>query len=503
MRRWDANAIEHLGIPGRRLMENAAEAVVAKVQKLLQPDAAGSGVVVCCGAGNNGGDGFAVARLLKEKGLAVAVIALGEPDGADAKANHDAWREMGETLPFAQKHAEAETRLEGAGLIVDALFGTGLNRAVSGPAEALIEKMNAAPVPLKVAVDVPSGINSDTGARMGCAVSCTHTVTFQVAKPGCFQFPGAAHAGQVEVADIAIPVDWEPSDPATYLLNGAFVRRLLPGRPADGHKGTFGHLLAICGSAGMGGSALLAGLAGLKVGTGLVTVGVPRCLRDGFLGAAPELMTLSCEEGGENAFEAVQGEFFLRAAGTRNAVALGCGVGQEEETRAFVHRMVEGVEGPLLIDADGLNALDAARLRARRAPTVITPHPGELVRLSGLAKEALVADRVGEARRLAADWGVVLVLKGAGTVVAAPTGEVFINPTGDPALATAGTGDVLSGMIGGLLAQHLPPLSAALAGVFLHGLARECRREELAEAFFSARDLIEGINGALKALPAD
>ncbi len=373
MRLWDANAIGKLAIPGRRLMENAAEAVVARIADLAADGDVREPFIVCCGAGNNGGDGYAVARLLKQQGREVVAIGLGEPAGPDAAANRDAWAKMGETVAYPGRREEAHQWLQRAGLIVDAVFGTGLSRAVSGEAEALCGAVNGAAAPFKVAVDVPSGIHSDSGALMGAAIRCTHTVALQVAKTGCFQFPGTGHAGEVEVADIAIPVEWAPSDPATYLLNSEFAAELLPARPADGHKGTFGHLLTVCGSAGMGGAAILSGLAGLRSGAGLVTVGVPRCLRDGFLATAPELMTLSCEEGGANAFEAVQAGVFLAAAAAREAVVLGCGLGGEEGTGEFARRLTGAVEAPLLIDADGLNALDAGALKARHGPTVITP----------------------------------------------------------------------------------------------------------------------------------
>ena len=496
MRRWEANAIEQLGIPGRELMENAARTVARHVLALLRDNSAAGPVAVCCGSGNNGGDGYAVARLLKNDGVDAAVIRAGIPTGADALGNMEDWNGLGVTVDYGAQRDEASTLLGRAGVIVDALFGTGLNRPVEGEAADLIADINAAPAPLKIAVDVPSGINSDTGAVMGHGARCTHTVTFQVGKVGCRQYPGAAHAGTVWVEDISVPVSWTAEDPAIYLLNLPFARALLPHRPPDGHKGSFGHLLAVCGSAGMGGAALLAGLAGLKAGTGLVTLGVPRCLRDAFLGPAPELMTLSPDDGDALAFADEHAALYLEAARTRSAVVLGCGLGQAPQTQAFVGRLVEGVQAPLLIDADGLNALRPSDIAQRKFPTVLTPHPGELARLAGLDSEGLAADRVGIARRLAGEWGVILLLKGAGTVVAAPTGEVFINTSGDEAMATAGAGDVLSGIIGGLLAQRMAPLAATLLGVFLHGLARDCQREEVAGAYFSAGDLIRGLNRA-------
>ena len=272
-------------------MENAAQSVVKHALALLEAEGLGGAVVVCCGGGNNGGDGYAVARLLKQKGLAVTVLRVGSPAGADVLANMAEWSAMGGAVLEGGKapDASAEAVLTEAVLIVDALFGTGLSRPVQGAAAALIAGINAAPAPIKIAVDVPSGIHADTGAICGVAVRCTHTVTFQVAKVGCFQHPGAACAGRVLVEDIALPLRWEPGEASTYLLNRSFIRELLPQRPPEGHKGIFGHLLGVCGSAGMGGAALLVGLAGLRVGAGLVTLGVPRCLRDRFFGAGPRI----------------------------------------------------------------------------------------------------------------------------------------------------------------------------------------------------------------------
>jgi ADP-dependent NAD(P)H-hydrate dehydratase / NAD(P)H-hydrate epimerase len=503
MRQMDAHAIEALGLPGRVLMENAARAVADRVAALLA-DAPGP-VVVCCGAGNNGGDGYAAARLLANRGLPVTVLRAGEPAGGDALANAQAWAHFGETVDAAAQPERARALLGAAAAIVDALFGTGLSRAVSGAPAALIDAVNAAaaesgaPV---VAVDLPSGVNSDTGQVLGRAVRCTHTVTFQALKPGCCQFPGAGLAGALELAAVSIPPRWPAGAAAAWRLEQAFAAALLPARPAEGHKGTFGHLLTVCGSSGMGGAALMASIAGLKVGTGLVTAGVPRALRDRFLTAAPELMTLAAEDGPEGHFAPAHAPALLEAAAERSAVVLGCGVGRREETGAFVQRLLADVRQPLLVDADGLYHLQPRQLKARKGPTVITPHPGELARLAGLEREAVGADRLGVTRRLAAEWNVVLVLKGAGTVIADPSGEAFVNPTGDAGLASGGTGDVLSGIVGGLLAQGLAPLPAALLGVYLHGLARDCQRERVTSAYFTAADLIAGINPALQRLGA-
>jgi NAD(P)H-hydrate epimerase len=501
MRRMDRHAIDALGLPVRLLMENAARAAADRVSALLPRDAAGHAppVAVVCGPGNNGGDGLAIARLLKSRGLAVTVVQLGKPSGDAVTANAAAWKQFGETYSATREAEAAEALLEQAGGIVDAIFGTGLARLVEGIYADWVDRINAAPAPIKLAVDLPSGIDSDTGAVLGIATRCTHTITFQTEKIGTCQWPGAEYAGQVEVADVSIPVHWEPNDPPTFKLTQDFARAILPRRSREGHKGSFGHLLSICGSAGMGGAALLAGRAAVKSGAGLVTAAVPRVLRDRFLDAAPELMTLAGDGGAVDVFAPEHAPLVLEAAASRDAALIGCGLGRADGTQAFVKAVVAKCERPLLIDADGLNAIDAADLTARTYSTVITPHPGELSRLSGIPAAELTADRIGHARKLAAAWGVVLLLKGAGTVVADPSGEVFVHAFADDALATGGSGDVLSGIIGSLLAQGLPPLHAALLGTCLHGAARTAQAH-LSAPFFSASDLIAGLDGAFHSL---
>ncbi|MDH4246483.1 MAG: NAD(P)H-hydrate epimerase, partial [Deltaproteobacteria bacterium] len=372
MRHMDAHAIETLGLPARLLMENAAQAVAAVVQSRLAECALRGPVVVCCGTGNNGGDGYAVARLLANAGVDTRVIALGALQGGDAAANALAWERFGAVLPWSGTPEKARHTLTQAAVLVDALFGTGLTREITGAAAELVTAFNAAPAPFKVAVDLPSGVSGDTGAVLGVAARCTDTVTFQVGKLGAYLHPGAGYAGRIHVAPISIAEHWTPSAPRNYLLTEAFAAALLPHRPADGHKGTFGHLLALCGSAGMGGAALLAGRGALRTGVGLITLGVPRTLRDAFVCQTPELMTLSAPEGDGDTLDDAQAPFFLKEAATRNAVALGCGLGRTPGTAAFVRKVTGALTQPLVLDADGLFALSQESLRTRPGPTIIT-----------------------------------------------------------------------------------------------------------------------------------
>ena len=501
MRAMDQQAVR-LGFSVRSLMENAAQATVAYLVPLLAP---GSRVVVCVGQGNNGGDGYAVARLLSQMGHVVTVVEQGLPTGVDSRANRDAWLPLGITLDAGIDPLACRQALAQAQILVDALFGTGLNRPLADSWQTMVGWLNASPAHIKLAVDVPSGVDADTGQIWGAAVRCTHTVTFQAAKPGLYLYPGRELAGEIHLADIGLPplpLD-HPHGPHPWRLTASFAGALLPQRPAWGHKGTFGHVLVAGGKSGMGGAVLLAALGALKTGSGLVSAAVPAALHNAFLAAAPEIMTICPAQGSTQYWEASQGEDLLGAAQDKQAWVLGCGLGRRAETQALIPWVVEAWDKPLVLDADGLYALQPNMLNRRRGPTVLTPHPGEMARLSGLSVLDIQADRMGVARRFAQAWNVVLVLKGSPTVVAAPDGQCFLNSTGDHGLATGGTGDVLAGMIGSLLAQGLEALPAALLGVYLHGLSRDCQREAgISAPFFTARDLIEGINLALQRLGA-
>ncbi len=510
MRRMDEHAVRTLGLPSRLLMENAAHEVAARLQAVLREGAAHSRkkdktrkpVAVCCGSGNNGGDGYAAARLLRNAGIPCIVVRCGEPSTPDAQDNAAAWAHFGKTLDWTADEAACRKLLTQAPGIVDALFGTGLSRTLEGPVRTLIEAINAAPAPAKIAVDIPSGIHADTGAVLGDAVQATHTVCFQVPKIGSLQHPGAGYGGELSVVPVSIKPGWPAGTVTTYRLTGEFAQAIRPKRSKSANKGTYGHLFAICGSSGMGGAARLCGLSAGKIGTGKVTLAVPSSLQDKFLQGAPELMTFSPDEGADaKHFILKDGKVLAKEAGKGDAVVLGCGLGRSDETNEFVADLVPRLKGaPLLIDADGLFALKAEMLAGRKKPAVLTPHPGELSHMTGISIEELQRDRVGHARRLAAQWKIVLVLKGAGTVIASPEGPVFVNPTGDDGLATAGTGDVLSGVIGGLMAQGLDPLSAALLGVYVHGYARDINRGVLTRSTFMAMDLVRSLNKALKSL---
>lgn len=493
MQAMDHRTIHNIGIPGIVLMENAAHSVADKVETLYLSQAPHSKILVCCGKGNNGGDGFAIARLLKNRGYHVSTMDTGMAKTEDALANQTLWGHFGQLLTWS---GSQDTRhLEQADIIIDAIFGTGLERDISGSYREWIEAINQTEA-IRIAIDIPSGVHADHGQIMGVAIQCDQTITFQVAKQGCFQYPGVAYCGEVIAVPISIEPYWEDTALPTYHVTPNFVRTCLPQRNPTAHKGSFGHLLTITGSAGMAGAALLSSYAAIKNGCGLVSACVPLVLRDSFLGQCPEVMTLSPSADASTHFTESHLPFVENEIQKRDAVVLGCGLGNNPQTAVFVETLLTTTEKPLLIDADGLNHISGEHLKQRSTPTIITPHPRELSRLCGLSTEAIQQDRITTARKLAQEWNVVLLLKGANTVIASPDGQVFINSTGNEGMATAGSGDVLSGMIGSFLAQNHSPLEATLLGAYLHGLSGDCLKEALATSYMSALNLIHGLNEA-------
>jgi hydroxyethylthiazole kinase-like uncharacterized protein yjeF len=483
MREMDRHALEDLGIEGLVIMENAARSVadwLTENKLKNEPDAR---IVVCCGKGNNGGDGFAIARLLANRGYDIHVIDAGEAKKEDARKNQLLWEQFGESASFPD--ANASRLMEEADVLIDAIFGIGIEQSIEGAYREWIEIFNS----------------NKTALRS------QHTITFQTAKPGCFQYPGILYSGKVHIADISIPEIWPERIPVkeaddetsinnstafTYLLTAEFVSELIPERLPDAHKGSSGHLLTVCGSSGMGGAASLSSTAALKSGAGLVSACVPGQLRDNLPGQAAEVMTVSPHNSSEY-FSEEHADFVVQLASERNAVVLGCGLGVHSKTAAFVQHLIKHLQGPMLIDADGLNNLDDATLQERIGTAVITPHPRELSRLCGQSVTEIQQNRIATVRRLSQEWNVVLLLKGAYTLIGSPDGHIFINPTGNSALATAGSGDVLSGFIGGFLAQGLSPLNSALTGAFMHGLAAECFTKKTNSNYMLASDLFEGL----------
>jgi len=474
MRDTDAWAIERHGIPGLELMERAG----AGLARVVEEVAADGPVAVVCGKGNNGGDGLVVGRLLREAGREVRVLLLPVPgelrgDAAEnlRRLGIDPAGDLPESVLDAAPAAEpfAADRLEGAAVVVDAILGTGTSGAPQGAAARAIEAVNAVGVPV-VAADGPSGADASTGEVQGPAVHATATATFAAAKPGLYVAPAKALAGRVEVIDIGIPRG-APVEPAAGLITPGVLAEL-PHRDAPGSKFTSGHVLVCGGSAGLTGAPTLTATAAARAGAGYVTVLAPASLSAIFELKLTEVMSRALDEqDGHLAPQAV--EAVLEATGRGGALALGPGLGRDERVLEVAREIARRAEAAVVLDADGLTA-HAGRLEdlaLREAPTVLTPHAGELGRLLDVGGEEVSARRLYHAREAARRSGATVVLKGDDTIVAASDGRTAINALSAPALATAGTGDVLTGVIAAYLAKGVAPLPAACAAVLVHARA--------------------------------
>lgn len=494
MRALDRRATEEFGIPSILLMENAALAVCDVAMDRF-PEA--GRVAIFCGEGNNGGDGFAAARHLRNRGLDVALYLVGRRDRVrgDAAANLTICEKSG-IAPLAIESGDdlhaALDDAESSDLVIDAVFGTGLDRPIEGFRAAVIEALNAMEVPI-LSVDVPSGLDASRSALIGPAIQATVTVTFAAPKVAHVLDPAASLCGMVVVADISIPaIGLHSQTPALLLVSGEDVAALLPPRPAESHKGTWGHVAIVGGSAGRSGAAVLAARGALRTGAGLVTV-----LTDAETAAivdahTAESMTLPItrdDAGRGGVLEALRG---------KSVAVIGPGLPDDEQGYRFVRTLLAAVPLPTVVDASALNAFPGrlADLRSER-PRVLTPHPGELARLAGVSTEAILADRVTAAREAAKASACVVVLKGHQTLIASPDGRVAVNPTGNPGMATGGTGDVLSGIIATLLGQSGDPFLAACAGTWLHGAAGDVVAARAGEVGLTALDLAESIPAAI------
>ncbi len=503
MRALDARAIETLGIPGPRLMENAGRGAALLIAREWTP-IRGKRILVLCGKGNNGGDGFVVARHLKAKGARPRVLLAGlrgEVKG-DAAQALGRWRGKVEEIRDDGDMAMVAQALGEADIVVDALLGTGLTGPVRGVMAQVIERLNnsvgRAHLPV-VSLDLPSGLGSDGGAVLGPTVHATVTATFAGLKRSLLVYPAAELAGRVTVVSIGVPPAEVGRGINTFLLEETDIRPLFPPRPAEAHKGSYGHLLVIAGSVGKTGAAALAGRSALRSGVGLCTVATPASQQPIVAGFSMETMTEPIAETASQSLAVKAREHLLDLAMQRDAVALGPGISLDPETQALARALVGGVPRPMIVDADALSALAGHLdlLEEAPAPRVLTPHPGEMARMLGVSVAQVQADRIETVRRFCVRYRVHLDLKGARSVLGSPDGRVFINPTGNPGMATGGSGDVLTGMIGAFLARGLDPLAALQAGCFLHGLAGDIASADRGEEGLVAGDIIEAIPSAL------
>jgi NAD(P)H-hydrate epimerase len=495
MRALDAWAIEEQGVPSLDLMERAA----AEVTSVVTERAPQGTVAVVCGKGNNGGDGLAVTRMLAEHGIQARALLLwpAEELRGDARVNYDRLVDAGCDADEVEPAAISDA-LAGAALIIDAILGTGFEGTPREPADGAIEAVNRAGSPV-IAIDVPSGVNASTGSVDGAAVRADVTVTFQAAKTGLWISPGKEHAGRVVVADIGIPREGRMS-PTSGLIRREAVEAI-PRRAAASTKFSSGSVLVIGGSLGLTGAVAMSCEGAMRAGAGWVRAAVPASLNEIFEVKLTEVMSVPlADDGGHLRKDAV--EAALDAADRADCVALGPGLGRDPEALDAAIAVMDGVQVPLLIDADGLFALaeaDLERVAGRRAPTVLTPHAGELARLLATDSGDIAAARLGKVREAARRANAIVVLKGDDTLVADPGGWLGVSPGGSPALATAGTGDVLSGVIAAFMAKGVEPFTAVCAGVRAHVDAGRIAAQRIGVAdSVIATDVIAAIPAALR-----
>ena len=506
MREADRFTIEDIGIPSLVLMENAGRQVVAAIEAAYEMRLDGR-VAVLCGRGNNGGDGFVVARTLLQRGIDTAVFVVGALADVrgDARTNLDILGRLGITVVEVNDEQAWElhfSEIARCSLIVDAIFGTGLKSAVGGMLETVIADVNAAEIPI-VSIDLPSGMSADTPHLVGDCIDASLTVTLAAPKLPLVLPPGEAYAGDVVIADIGIPHEVIESveGPHVELLTPEQLRGLVAPRAADSHKGDFGRLTIAAGSTGKTGAAYLAAMGALRSGAGLVTVATPVSCLPIVASMEPAFMTvgLADDEAGMVTTAAV--DRLLEQ--THDVIACGPGLGRSNQVAEFVRQLLDRATCPVILDADAITVLadDPGRLTgSEERVVIITPHPGEMARLIGASITDVQANRLQVATDFATTHRVYVVLKGHRTVIATPEGHVFINPTGNPGMATGGTGDVLTGMIAAWVAQLLDAEAACRLAVFLHGAAGDLAEGREGQTAMMASDLLDYLGEALTGL---
>jgi NAD(P)H-hydrate epimerase len=505
MREADRRTIDEIGIPSLVLMENAGRQVVAAIEA-MHGDLLESQVAVLCGRGNNGGDGFVVARTLVQRGVGVSVFLIGRVSDVrgDARTNLEILGRLGLTVVEIADSQAWELHFSEVGdcsLIVDAIFGTGLNAPVSGLIESVIADVNASGITV-VSIDLPSGLSADAADPIGESIEADTTVTLGAPKLPLVLPPAETRSGDIVIADIGIPAEVVESldGPRVVLLTRSSMREIVTPRAPESHKGDFGRVLIVAGSRGKTGAAHLAALGALRSGAGLVTVATPVSCQAVVASMGPEYMTEPLDEaaGGGGGLDPEGADHVLELA--RDVLAIGPGLGQAPATQRFITTLVDRATMPLVIDADGLNAFTAHpdRLAGREGrDVIITPHPGEMARLVGMSTDEVQSSRLEIARNFAVAHHVYVVLKGHRTLIATPDGQVFINPTGNPGMATGGTGDVLTGMIAAWLAQLLDAEAACKVAVYLHGMAGDLAEADEGEVAMTATDLGGQIGAAI------
>ena len=509
MRRIDQDTIDTIGIPGIVLMETAGSAIVRTIQHHY-PTCQQIGILA--GKGNNGGDGLVIARQLAHAGRDVHLFLVSPKENftGEAQLNLQIAEKLGLRITVITRESDlqADNQIAACQLLVDAMLGTGVRGAVRSPIDAVINTINRLPVPV-LSVDLPSGLDTDTGHPLGTCVRADRTITIGLPKRGVLVHPGAELAGNLEVVDIGFPkqviaaqnikINWTTAPQASQWL---------PPRPPNSHKGSYGRVLVVAGSTGMTGAAALASEAALRAGAGLVTLAIPKHLNPILETLLPEVMTLPLSETEAGSLEASATSPILEfAERTKSVLAIGPGLSQHTETVSLVHQLVrenyeQALDLKMVIDADGLNALAQRRetLSYLHKTAVLTPHPGEMGRLMNCSVSALERDRIRTAQQFANNHGLTLVLKGAPTISAGANGEVWINSTGNPGMGTGGMGDVLTGIIAGLIAQGCTSEMAAALGVYVHGYAGDIAAERLGMHGLIASDVLKAVPQAIASL---
>lgn len=534
MQNIDKRAIESFGIPGQVLMENAGRGAVEIFLKTF-PESHSRRVCILAGRGNNGGDAFVMARYLMEKGVETNTFLLSsrEKVTGDAMANlillEKLAVEISKDLNSAKEHIFSKESLKNAiieipdmktfkkyrstivnhQLFIDGILGTGLNSEVRGFFKEVIETVNSLSKPV-FSIDIPSGLNADSGQPMGSCIRAKATATFGFAKTGHMLYPGREFTGTLEVVDIGIPAFIAQAETLhSHLLEHSMIQNMFKPRKAQSHKGTYGHLLMVAGSTGKTGAAALAANSAMACGTGLVTLAIPESINSIMEIKVTEPMTFPLPESNiGHISHAALSIILKKLVIDKRVVAVGPGLGMDESTIKLVHGMVEEIDLPMVLDADALNAIASNPyiLKNRKSSTIVTPHPGEMARMAGKSVAEVEKNRVETATQFAAEFNVIVVLKGASTLIALPDGTLYICPTGNPGMASGGMGDVLTGMVAGFIAQKFEPSQAVMAAVYIHGLCGDIVAQRRGPSGFVASDIVniipETIHGRMQSATA-
>lgn len=496
MQNIDQTAIQTFGIPGSVLMENAGRGATRVLIEQLRPFK-NKKVGIAAGGGNNGGDGFVIARYLYEKGIETTVFLLStkEKIKGDAKLNLNLVEKLPIPIieiPDLEAFNNNKSQMAHQTIWVDAIFGTGLNSDIRGHYKDIIDYLNDTGKPV-FSVDIPSGLNSNTGQICGTCINADITATFAFAKTGHILYPGATCTGKLEIIDIGIPRHIADAiNPNHFLITKEYLNKTYIPRSVEAHKGNTGHLLVIAGAPGKTGAAAMAANAALRTGTGLVTLACPESLTATLETLSLEVMTSPLAETKNGTLSDASFDAIMSLIPGKKCIAIGPGIGTDPQTQKLVKKIITNCPVPIVIDADGLNCLadDANILTNLKIPILLTPHPGEMARLTDTTTTSIQKNRIQCAREFATKHDVHLVLKGARTIIAGPDGKIYINPTGNPGMASAGMGDILTGIISGLIAQGFSAEVAAITGVFIHGAAADELAETVGRVGYTASDIL-------------